>query len=122
MPRNATEWLWLATAAVCALLLGLLGYSLAGAIGLGIVGLGIVFVAVRMDLERGAPVGTDMTESLYASTIAAGPDQRGDDRAKSTAADIALSRYLLWAKLIAVVMGTAAVLIGISPESIIGPE
>ena len=122
MPRNRSEWLWLAIAAFGALVAGTIGHGLAGAIGLGIVALGIGFVAVRMDLERGAPVGADMTESLYASTIAAGQDPAGDDRPKSTAADIALSRYLWWAKLIALGMGAVAVLVGMSSEITVGVE
>lgn len=122
MPHNGTEWVWLAAGAMGALLLGLIGYNIVGAIGLGIVALGIGFIAVRMDLEREAPVGADTTESLYASTIAAARNPRGDDRLKLTAADITLSRYLLWAKLIALAMGVMAVLMGMSSNSDFGAE
>lgn len=44
-----------------------LAFGIVGWLGVGILGLLALFIAVRVDLENGRPVGPQMTPDLYAS-------------------------------------------------------
>jgi hypothetical protein len=85
-------------------------YSLLGGLGVTLLGLGTLFIAIRMDLERDAPVGGERNEGLFAFTLSS--QRRGrpqDGHAKLTDA-LAFNHLNTWAQ----IFGAVTLLAGIA--------
>ncbi|MHB2166546.1 hypothetical protein [Alsobacter sp. R-9] len=98
MPLDPQELSILALGTGLAAGAALASHALFGPVGLAVLGIGIAFVALRVDLERDAPVGAETTEGLFAGTVAARAAERAGERAARLAASRRSERRSAWAQ------------------------
>lgn len=80
-PRTLEAPILSLTCIVLALGLAWLAYGWVGGLGVLILGVLVVFIAIRVDLERDRPVGHQMTPDLYASQYGAEAREHASERA-----------------------------------------
>lgn len=103
LPRGPQAHLLLGV--VLALAGGVAAYVLFGGLGVLVLGIGVMFVAVRVDLERDAPVGADMTEGLFASTASARLQVKPEERSSQLMDALAFDRLNTWAQVFGALLG-----------------
>lgn len=93
-----------------ALALGLawLAYGWVGGLGVATLGVLVLFIAIRVDLERNRPVGHQMTPDLYASQHRAESQEHASERAGR----LIRVRALVSATRVAIAMGLLLVAAG----------
>jgi hypothetical protein len=89
---------------------GILAHMVLGGLGVALLGLGMLFIAIRVDLERDGPVGGDTNENLFALTL--GGRRRGapDDRPAEQTGAFSFTRLNTWAQ----IFGATTLMIGIA--------
>lgn len=91
------------------LMAGYFVHDALGWIGVGLLGLLMLFVAIRVELERAGPVGSAQTTGLFASTFAAREQM---SRAEREAERIEVSATL-WSTRFAKLIGAALAVLGL---------
>jgi hypothetical protein len=89
---------------------GILAYMVLGGLGVALLGLGTLFIAIRTDLERDAPVGGDRNENLFALTVASQQRAGPDDRPAKLTDHSSFTRLNIWAQ----IFGATTLMVGIA--------
>ncbi|PZU84169.1 MAG: hypothetical protein DI527_23155 [Chelatococcus sp.] len=91
-PPRSTERLVLTAIATAGLIaLACLAWRILGGLGVGLLGLLVAFIAIRMELEGGRPVGPQMTPGLHAEQYRNEANARHDERSRRRADRYALT-------------------------------
>lgn len=114
MAVRPTQAFVLFAAAAAAVACAYVGYRVIGWLGVGIFGLIVALVAVQVDMDGAAPIGTQQNTGSFAGTIAAQDAANRAEKAGRHAEAVSRGRVLLFAKglgaIIAVVGGIGFVL------------
>jgi hypothetical protein len=118
-PRDRERHVLIALGAAGLLGLAWLGWQALGGLGVALLGLLVLFVAVRVELERDSPVSTHSRPESYASHVRTEAGQPQADRAArraEVASFVSTARLFVIAGALLTATGFALLFSGVGPQ------